>query len=113
MIKKIVFMACIIPFIAHADLSYTDVTDYVNRTAEDYCGKNKKCSKDFSQQLLFAYKDGEKDKSSRFKNDTLLKRYESKWKTLECSSAEYKNKAACLSMVDRIVDSYNRGLSSR
>lgn len=98
---------------ASADTSYTEIREYVNRTAADYCGKNKACQAEFAQKLIYAYKDGERDKLSRYKNDTLLKRYAKKWNTLECSVAEEKDKAACHSMVDRLVDSYNRGLSTK
>lgn len=96
-----------------ADSNYTEVSEYVNRTAMDYCGKNKSCQSEFAQKLIYAYKDGENDTNSRYKNDTLIKKYAKKWDVLECSVAEAKDKSACHSMVDRLVDSYNRGLSTR
>lgn len=93
--------------------SDNDIFSYVDRTVKDYCSTNKECREEFSKQMLFAYKDGEQDSKSRFKNDTLIKRYERKIKTLECTQADTKYKSACDSMVDRLVDSYNRGLSNR
>ena len=51
----------LVSFNALANTTYTDVTEYTNRTASDYCGQSQECKVDFSQKLLYAYKDGEKD----------------------------------------------------
>lgn len=110
--KKLMALLLIFPLVSFAQ-DYTTITEYANRTAKDYCGTNAECKSDFSQKLIWAYKDGESDSKSRFKNTTLLKRYEKKWYTIECSSAKDEDKCLCYSMVDRLVDSYNRGLSNR
>lgn len=113
MTKMLALIVGLVSFNTLANTTYTDVTEYTNRTASDYCGKSQECKVDFSQKLLYAYKDGEKDgASSRFKASTLIKRYHKKWQILECSVAEPKDKAACNSMVDRLVDSYTRGLAA-
>lgn len=92
----------------------TEVLDYVTRTAKDYCSyNNQECVNTFSLQMMASYKDGVTDSKSRFRNDTLLNRYETRLMVLECIPAEAKYKNSCTSMVDRLVDSYNRGLSKR
>ena len=76
MTKMLALIVGLVSFNALANTTYTDVTEYTNRTASDYCGKSQECKVDFSQKLLYAYKDGEKDgASSRFKASTLIKRY--------------------------------------
>lgn len=92
----------------------TDMMDYVQRTAKDYCSpKNTDCINEFSMQMLSAFKDGQIDARSRFRENTLSKRYESRLLTTECIPSDDKYKDVCASMVDRLVDSYNRGLNSK
>lgn len=109
--KKLLALLLVIPLVAVAETNKVDILDYVNRTAKDYCGKNLECNKNFSQSLIIAYKDGEKDSNSRYKPNTLLTRFEKKWQTLECTSAA-SSKDACYSMVDRLADAYMRGLNN-
>ena len=100
----------------HAEQSTesTEVLEYVTRTAKDYCSPtNIDCINTFSLQMMASYKDGVMDAKSRFKNETLIRRYESKLMVLECIPAQARYKDMCVSMVDRLVDSYNRGLSKR
>ncbi|UPW39290.1 valyl-tRNA synthetase modifier [Escherichia phage vB_EcoM_ESCO47] len=112
MTKILLLLVSIASFAANAVTKYAEVVEYTNRTSSDYCGKNKACQVDFAQKLLYAYKDGEKDGMSPYKSETLIKRYNKKWQVLECSAAAPKDKALCDSMVDRLVDSYTRGLTS-
>ncbi|BAQ22768.1 valyl tRNA synthetase modifier [Edwardsiella phage PEi20] len=53
------------------------------------------------------------DSRSRFREGTLSKRYEDRLLTTECIPSDEKYKSVCESMVDRLVDSYNRGLNSK
>ncbi|ARW57540.1 valyl-tRNA synthetase modifier [Serratia phage X20] len=99
---------------AEQSTEQTEVLEYVTRTAKDYCSPtNIDCINTFSLQMMASYKDGEKDSKSRFKNDTLIRRYENRLMTLECIPAQANYKDLCTSMVDRLVDAYNRGLSKR
>ncbi|AZV01014.1 valyl tRNA synthetase modifier [Escherichia phage vB_EcoM_005] len=49
----------------------------------------------------------------RMKEKTLSKRYEQRLNVTECIPSDKKYKEMCASMVDRLVDSYNRGLNSK
>lgn len=92
----------------------TDVMDYVQRTAKDYCAPSSTdCINEFSMQMLSAFKDGQGDARSRFRESTLSQRYENKLLTTECIPSDDKYKEVCASMVDRLVDAYNRGLNSK
>lgn len=92
----------------------TDVIEYANRTAKDYCAPaNTQCISEFSSQVIVAFKDCQMDSRSRFREKTLSKRYEDRLITTECIPSDEKYKAVCESMVDRLVDSYNRGLNSK
>lgn len=109
-----VFLIPLVSFAGSNDLTkFTDVHQYAERTAKDYCGTSMECKIDFSQKILWAYKDGEAAGKSRFKNETLLKRYEEKWYSTECAVAPQEDKDKCYSMVYRLSDAYNRGLSTR
>lgn len=97
-----------------ASTDMSEIIDYANRTAKDYCApQNTQCISDFSSQVIVAYKDGQMDSRSRFREGTLSKRYESRLLTTECIPSDEKYKSVCESMVDRLVDSYNRGLNSK
>lgn len=97
-----------------ASTDMSDIIDYANRTAKDYCSPtNTQCIAEFSSQVIVAYKDGQMDGRSRFREKTLSKRYESRLLTTECIPSDDKYKTVCESMVDRLVDSYNRGLNSK
>lgn len=92
----------------------TDVLDYAKRTAKDYCApENADCISEFSNQVIMSFKDGQMDGRSRFRENTLSKRYESRLLVTECIPSDEKFKAICESMVDRLVDAYNRGLNSK
>lgn len=92
----------------------TDIIEYANRTAKDYCSpQNTQCISEFSSQVIMAFKDGQMDARSRFRENTLSKRYEDRLLTTECIPSDDKYKDVCTSMVDRLVDSYNRGLNSK
>ena len=99
---------------ASAVSDMTDIIDYANRTAKDYCSpKNVVCINEFSNQVIVAYKDGQMDAGSRFRENTLSRRYENKLMNTECIKSDDQYKKVCASMVDRLVDSYNRGLNSK
>lgn len=90
------------------------IINYASRTAKDYCNpRNTECINEFSSQVIIAFKDGEQDSSSRYSGEVLSKRYEKRLVAQVCVPSDTKHKDACLSMVDRLVDSYNRGLNSK
>ena len=98
--------------IASSDM--TDILEYAQRTAKDYCSPNNTaCINEFSNQVIIAFKDGQLDSKSRFREHTLSKRYEKRLLVTECIPSDDKYKEVCESMVDRLVDSYNRGLNSK
>lgn len=100
--------------VSAADTSMTDILEYAQRTAKDYCSpKNTRCINEFSNQVIISYKDGQMDSRSRFKDHSLSKRYESRLLLTECIPSDEKYRTICESMVDRLVDSYNRGLNSK
>lgn len=117
MIKSISLAVCLclsLGVSASEKTNMTDVMDYVNRTAKDYCSpKNTSCINEFSMQMLASFKDGQSDSRSRFREKTLSSRYEDRLITTECIPSEERYKDVCYSMVDRLVDSYNRGLNSK
>ena len=97
-----------------ASTDMSDVLEYANRTAKDYCSPvNTQCITEFSNQVIMAFKDGQMDARSRFGGDILSKKYENRLLVTECIPSDEKYKSACESMVDRLVDSYNRGLNSK
>ena len=99
---------------SQASQDISDVLDYAKRTAKDYCApKNTECIAEFSNQVVIAFKDGQMDARSRFRENTLSKRYENRLLVTECIPSDDKYKEVCESMVDRLVDSYNRGLNSK
>lgn len=117
MFKKLVLALCLTVGVSHAasdSKQMTDVMEYVQRTAKDYCPpKNASCINEFGMQMLASFKDGQSDARSRFHENTLSRRYENRLLTTECIPSDKKYKAVCESMVDRLVDSYNRGLNSK
>ena len=70
-------------------------------------------SKEKQKRKTFENKKTEEKKMREVSKEEMREVTAGKWNTLECSVAEEKDKAACHSMVDRLVDSYNRGLSTR
>ncbi|QEG12641.1 valyl-tRNA synthetase modifier [Klebsiella phage PhiKpNIH-6] len=92
----------------------SSILEYAHRTAKDYCSpKNVQCITEFSNQVIMAFKDGQMDSRSRFRENSLSDRYENRLLTTECIPSDVKYKEICESMVDRLVDSYNRGLNSK
>lgn len=91
------------------------IIEYATRTAKDYCASsNVDCVIRFSAKLTAAYKDGQNDvEHTLMKKSTLSNKYEKKLFEMDCILSSAKYKAACTSMVDRLVDSYNRGLNSK
>ena len=118
MIKQLSLVVCLAlspgVFAAENAKSMTDIMDYVQRTAKDYCSPtNQDCINEFSMQMLSSFKDGQLDARSRFREQTLSERYEKRLLTTECIPSDAQYKDVCQSMVDRLVDSYNRGLNSK
>lgn len=118
MFKQVSLVVClaIAPgvFAKESPKSMTDIMEYVQRTAKDYCSPtNQECINEFSMQMLSSFKDGQSDARSRFREQTLSDRYEKRLITTECIPSDSKYKDVCQSMVDRLVDSYNRGLNSK
>lgn len=92
----------------------TDIMDYAKRTAKDYCAPtNVDCINEFSNQVIIAYKDGQMDAKSRYRENSLSSRYEKRLLVTECIPSDDQFKEACTSMVDRLVDAYNRGLNAK
>lgn len=91
-----------------------NILEYAKRTAKDYCSpKNTDCILEFSNQIIVAFKDGQNDGNSRFKGNTLSARYEKRLMVTECVPSDKAYRDVCESMVDRLVDSYNRGLNTK
>lgn len=105
---------------SQVDDSNNSIVEYATRTAKDYCHpSNTECIIRFSSKITAAFKDGQNDvEHRRMKEKTLSKRYEQNTYLAECVPSDKrfsdkKYKEMCTSMVDRLVDSYNRGLNSK
>ncbi|AEN93743.1 valyl-tRNA synthetase modifier [Escherichia phage Bp7] len=100
---------------SQVDDSNNSIVEYATRTAKDYCHpSNTECVIEFSSKITAAFKDGQNDvEHRRMKEKTLSKRYEQRLNVTECIPSDKKYKEMCASMVDRLVDSYNRGLNSK
>lgn len=122
MLKQIALAVCLTlsmgvsanPEIEVTKSNMTDILEYAKRTAKDYCSPaNVDCILEFSNQVMSSYKDGQMDARSRYREKALSERYENRLMTTECIPSDAQFKDVCTSMVDRLVDAYNRGLNAK